>query len=117
LGFNELENVPVEVGELLNLESLSLERNNLIGLPSTISSLRNLRFLNLRQNNITSINVGDFSRLTLLTNLNLDGNPLMDPVFGSLKKNGQVKMELNPQGQELLDKITEAYRNIPKYGR
>ncbi|GAB5493666.1 MAG: hypothetical protein Phog2KO_38810 [Phototrophicaceae bacterium] len=65
LGLTEL---PPEIGNLANLETLRLYRNELSSLPPEIGNLVNLRFLSLSFNNLTSLpsEVGNLANLSSL---------------------------------------------------
>ena len=89
LGDNQLTGpIPVELGGLANLQSLSLENNDLTGpIPAELGDLANLQSLNLGGNELTGpIPVG-LGGLTNLRSLYLWGNELTGPIpveLGSL---------------------------------
>ncbi|CAN2041547.1 hypothetical protein GMMP15_530005 [Candidatus Magnetomoraceae bacterium gMMP-15] len=55
LCFCELEKIPVEIGELKNLQLLDLSSNKLTSLPAEIGELKNLLSLYLSSNKLTSL--------------------------------------------------------------
>ena|GEM_PF-899558 len=72
-GNNLVGGLPAEIGNLINLERLSLSYNQLTGLPPEIVNLSNLERLNLNDNNLTSIppeigNLNNLERLLLYRN-------------------------------------------------
>ena len=63
--------IPPEIGNLTNLESLSLHNNELTGsIPSEIGNLLNLNFLNLRFNQLTGLIPSEIGNLSNLDYLN-----------------------------------------------
>ncbi|ALE38715.1 cytoplasmic membrane protein [Leptospira interrogans serovar Hardjo str. Norma] len=70
-------NLPEEVGELHNLEELSLSRNLLITLPKEIRRLQNLQVLNLSDNRPTfTVLPKEIGKLRNLKELDLSSNSL-----------------------------------------
>ena len=53
LANNNLQIIPLEIGNLKNLKHLNLKGNKLTKLPTTIVNLQNLEYLNLQGNNFT----------------------------------------------------------------
>lgn len=47
---NEISELPVEIGNITNLEQLTLSSNKLKTLPKTISNLKKLQLLDIRKN-------------------------------------------------------------------
>ena len=91
LGDNDLSGpVPPELGNLANLESLSLEDNDLSGsIPAELGSLTNLGNLSLGHNELTGPVPPELGGLTKLWFLDLAGNALTGPIpteLGSLTK-------------------------------
>ncbi|HIB04980.1 MAG TPA: T9SS type A sorting domain-containing protein, partial [Candidatus Marinimicrobia bacterium] len=78
LFYNELaDTIPSEIGNLINLESLTLEGNELYGgIPSEIGNLTNLTELKLDGNQLTGEIPSELGNLTNLTSLSLSGNNL-----------------------------------------
>jgi Leucine-rich repeat (LRR) protein len=78
LFYNELaDTIPSEIGNLINLESLTLEGNELYGgIPSEIGNLTNLTDLKLDGNQLTGEIPSELGNLTNLTSLSLSGNNL-----------------------------------------
>tara|TARA_B100000579_G_scaffold326431_1_gene276294 strand:+ start:170 stop:967 length:798 start_codon:yes stop_codon:yes gene_type:complete len=67
--------IPIEIGELINLEKLDLKSNNLIGdIPSSLSNLENLIELNLYNNQLTGELDSTITKLTNLQYLTLESN-------------------------------------------
>jgi len=53
--YNQLTNLPVEIGNLTNLQYLNLQNNQLTKLPAEIGNLTNLKELFLSQNQLTNL--------------------------------------------------------------
>jgi len=75
LGYNRLEELPAEIGQLQNLTGLWLDNNRLSVLPKEIGQLQSLRDLNLQDNQLTAL-PKEIGQLRNLTNLLLDLNQL-----------------------------------------
>lgn len=75
LTLNKLTVLPVAVSELRHLQSLSLSNNKLTTLPATVSELRQLQSLSLSNNKLTALPVA-VSELRQLQSLFLSGNQL-----------------------------------------
>lgn len=73
IGNTSLLNIPVEIGNLINLEVLSIDNMSVTSLPAEIGQLTNLTYLNLYDINLTSLPV-EIWELTNLTFLNISGN-------------------------------------------
>eukprot|EP01102_Stenamoeba_stenopodia_P019499 TRINITY_DN737_c0_g3_i1.p1 TRINITY_DN737_c0_g3~~TRINITY_DN737_c0_g3_i1.p1 ORF type:complete len:1258 (+),score=266.02 TRINITY_DN737_c0_g3_i1:243-4016(+) len=72
---NELEELPIEIGLLHNLEELDVSQNKLSNLPTTLPELTQLVSLNISFNAFQ--NLPDFLGLmTSIKHLNIDRNPL-----------------------------------------
>lgn len=72
---HELDTLPSEVGNLINLEKLNLSDNHLTYLPCEIGKLTKLIYFELYGNNLTSL-PDEFSNLIDLQKLSLYGNKL-----------------------------------------
>jgi hypothetical protein len=70
-----LAELPVEIGELIDVQTLSAWRNHLTSLPDWLWQLTELRFLNLGENQIREIS-NDIARLVNLHTLDLGHNAL-----------------------------------------
>jgi len=75
LSYNKLTNLPVEIGQLTQLTKLTLYNNNLTNLPVEIGHLTQLNALYLQYNNLTQLPV-EIGQLTQLTTLHLSNNQL-----------------------------------------
>ena len=76
--FNKIENIPEEIGELINLEQLILGSNKIKYVPETIYKLKKLKELDLFQNDISQINFKALSKLDDLDEIFLADNPIKD---------------------------------------
>ena len=74
---NQLTAFPVEIGQLSNLQSLHLSSNELTSLPSEIGQLSNLQSLDLRYNQLTSLPT-EIGQLSNLQSLSLSSNELRE---------------------------------------
>ncbi|KPA17234.1 lipoprotein [Candidatus Magnetomorum sp. HK-1] len=72
-----MTNVPVEIGNLTNLNYLNLLSNNLTSIPAEIGNLTNLNYLNLNGNKLSSL-PSDITSLTKLETVYINYNAL-DP--------------------------------------
>lgn len=75
LGYNQLDSLPVKIGELKNLTALSLDFNQLTTLPNEIGELKKLTSLGLSSNQLTTL-PAEFWELKNLTDLGLSSNYL-----------------------------------------
>jgi len=68
LSYNQLKNLPVEIGNLNNLTTLDLLKNHLTDLPVEIENLNNLTYLSLWKNQLVILppEIGNLSNLTAL---------------------------------------------------
>lgn len=73
---NRLMTLPNELGLLKNLHTLNLGLNQLDSLPASISALKELQHIGLSDNLFTRV-PGCLSRLNKLVRVNLDRNPLL----------------------------------------
>lgn len=55
LGKEKIKKLPENIGDLVNLKVLRLEKNKLIGLPKSFSQLKKLEVLDLRKNKLGAI--------------------------------------------------------------
>jgi Leucine-rich repeat (LRR) protein len=108
---NELIFVP-EIGELNQLEEISIENNQLTMIPESFCNLKNLRCLNLSKNRISSINSSIFNCLENLTSLWLNNCELMflPREIGNLKSLEKLGLKFNsiqtiPEELGLLNKL------------
>ena len=69
--------IPIEIGDMVNLERLVLSNNELSGeIPSTIGNLMNLESLHLGENSLTGSIPSEIENLMNLTSLTLFSNQL-----------------------------------------
>ena len=82
---NESTNISPEIGNLTHLTSLNLEKNELTNLPPEIGNLTHLTSLNLEKNKLRNL-PSEIGNLTHLTSLNLEKNELtnLPPEIGNL---------------------------------
>ncbi|XVE72052.1 hypothetical protein DITRI_Ditri11bG0007700 [Diplodiscus trichospermus] len=74
-------NIPLEIGNLSNIMSLTLSQNELIGsIPPTIGRLRNVQGLYLDNNNLKGSIPYNVCQLESLNILELSGNMLQGPI-------------------------------------
>ncbi len=84
---NQLTSLPESMGQLAKLQSLDLSGNKLPSLPKSIGQLASLQSLDLSFNKLTSL-PESFGQLANLQSLNLTGNQLtsLPEFFGQLAK-------------------------------
>ena len=75
LSYNALRSIPIEIGNLLNLQHLYLENNQLTSLPVEIGNLVNLHTLYLSSNQLTILPI-EIGNLVNLKKLWLSNNKL-----------------------------------------
>lgn len=75
LSGNQLTSLPESIGRLTNLQVLNLQRNQLVSLPDSIGRLTSLETLNLERNQLASL-PDSIGRLTSLQTINLYRNQL-----------------------------------------
>ncbi|TKY53614.1 leucine-rich repeat receptor protein kinase [Spatholobus suberectus] len=94
LAFNELTgNIPQEIGEHLNLESLYLNNNQLEGpIPAELGKLSALRILNICNNKLSGVIPGEFGNLSSLVELVAYSNFLVGSLPNSI---GNLKNLVN----------------------
>jgi Leucine-rich repeat (LRR) protein len=92
-----LTTLPPEIGNLKNLEYLSLGSNELTTIPKEIGNLTNLEVLWLTGNQLTTI-PPEIGNLKNLEGLSLYDNPLttLPPEIGKLTKLGWLGLSNNP---------------------
>lgn len=86
LSFNNLSQLPPEIGELVALRDLNLEKNQLTKLPPQIGQLAKLKALSLQHNKIVSSGLpASLFADTLVADLNLEGNPMTSTQLNELE--------------------------------
>jgi internalin A len=80
LAGNQLTSLPDSIGALGSLTTLNLAGNQLTSLPDSIGALGSLTTLNLAGNQLTSLPIQLAHLLIKGLHINLDGNPLEDPL-------------------------------------
>jgi internalin A len=101
-----LTNLPTEIGQLTNLQSLDLKVNQLTSLPAEIGQLTKLRSLDLSNNQLTGLPAG-IGRLSNLQSLNLEGNqlPKLPPEIQGVQS---ILQFYNQQAEQSIDRLYEA---------
>ena len=74
---NQMKSLPESIGQLTNLRTLDVANNQLTALPESIGQLTNLQTLNILRNHLTSLPEG-LGQLVNLTLLDLSWNELSD---------------------------------------
>ena len=89
--------LPAEIGNLKNLEVLTLDDQIIKELPASITQLTYLKALHLRNNALTAL-PDDFGNLSQLEILDLKANDLkaLPASFSNLKKLDQLNLGFNP---------------------
>jgi len=116
LSYNQIQNLPVEIEQLVNLEKLILNNNRIQSLPKQVFTLKNLKNLSIAENKLTSLpdNIGE---LTSLEELDLSSNQTLSlqqafPIIGkskSLKKLYLFGIYNFPKEIESLRTLRELY--------
>jgi hypothetical protein len=97
LGFNQLETLPKEIGNMIKLENLMLFNNKLKSLPEEIGRLINLKCLRVDNNELETLpsSIGNLSQLESLHAENNKISKIPDEV-GNLKKLEWLSLGRNP---------------------
>mmetsp|Transcript_2485 Transcript_2485/g.6268 ORF Transcript_2485/g.6268 Transcript_2485/m.6268 type:complete len:121 (-) Transcript_2485:64-426(-) len=90
------------------IEQLELDDNRITAVPAKLARFEQLSHCSLRRNLVRTVSPAAFS-LAKLQDLPLEGNPLSDPVFGHVSREGGRSVRLNPQGDALLQVIRDGY--------
>jgi len=88
LGWNQITNIPNEIGNLKKLELLFLDHNNINNVPKNIGNIINLKELDLSENNLTSYPKA-IGNLKNIERLYLNGNPIDEAIpksYNNFKK-------------------------------
>ncbi|GMI11247.1 hypothetical protein TrVE_jg2968 [Triparma verrucosa] len=114
LGANDITQLPNDLGNLVNLERLNLERNRLQALPDSLLECKKLKVLKLNKNNFKSLH-RYIGRLSSLVHLDLSFNVLdiLPQTLPSLKNlqhldvsgNGLAHLGIQPILQEWEDRV------------
>jgi internalin A len=116
---NQLTRVPKTIGNLTNLTKLDLHGNRLTRLPETIGNLTNLTELDLHGNRLTRL-PETIGNLTNLTELDLHGNRLTELPVGLAKILGRslhLQLEGNPLGDPLPELVQRGNVALADYLR
>jgi hypothetical protein len=70
--------IPERLGNLENLDTLRLRKNQIKGIHSTLGNMKSLKYLDLAHNQIAGALSADISKLTLLKNIFLNNNRITD---------------------------------------
>lgn len=95
---NKLAALPDFLGEMVDLETLLIDRNSLNELPIVLSKLKKLRVLNASSNNLGDLEGYPFDDLSAgLTHLLLSGARIVrvGPAIGALKKLEVLDLSIN----------------------
>jgi len=94
--------IPTELGNLSNLESLLLSSNQLTGkIPRELGNLSNLESLSLRNNQLTGEIPSELGNLTKLESLDLDDNQLCGEIPVELKNLSSLPLSDDLWGAKL----------------
>ncbi len=93
---NNLTSLPIEIGNLKNLQSLDLEHNDLTNLPIEIGNLQDLQSLDLTANHLASLpgEIGNFQNLRSL-DLGQNGLARIPIEIGKLQNLQKLDLSLN----------------------
>ena len=112
LGGNQLTSIPVEVGNLTELQALSLCENKLRTLPPSIALLRNLKSLGLHKNLLTAL-PPEIVKLRGLQELSLRNNPLVSRFVKDFTFECPSLLELAARAIKL-HKVNYDHESLPK---
>jgi len=119
LSFNNLTQIPPEIGNLTNLQILELTSNKLTQVPPEIGNLTNLQVLNISYNQLTQV-PSEIGNLTNLIELDLSYNKLtqVPSEIGNLKNLKYLYLSNNQLTQipsEIWDLPNLNYFDLIKY--
>lgn len=99
-GSSKLTIIPDEIGELSDLEDLTVTRTEITALPDSLFNLKNLKKLNLSGNKLTALSE-NISKLSSLEALDLSYNKLesVPEALSSLSSLKEIKVFENPLKQ------------------
>ena len=121
LSYNNLTQLPIEIGQLTQLTNLYLSYNNLTQLPVEIGHLTQLTTLDLSYNNLTQMPV-EIGQLALLTTLYLSYNKLtyLPVEIGQLTQLSTLYLSGNPIENLLnpiIQRVIQRIKNIKKINK
>lgn len=103
--------IPAELGNLSQLEKLSLYDNRLSGgIPSELGNLRNLERLSLANNQLSGSIPAELGNLSNLKSLNLNDNQLSGSIpleFGNLSQLEKLYLSDNDLDYSILDDLSQ----------
>jgi hypothetical protein len=111
LGFNFIEYLPFEIGEIPSLEYLDLMRNRIRMLPPTFSTLKKLKHLNVSENDLRGIQ-SEIGKLTSLEYLSARSN-VLDRITGSI--GNLVKLRFLDLSDNRLDSLPSEITNLTEF--
>lgn len=111
LSNNDLETLPESIGNLKNLKHLNLAVNYLSSLPKSIGNLESLDYLNVRGNKLKSLPVS-ITDLSKLTDLNVSSNyiKMMPYDIHKLEKLSHFQYHGNPLSKKEVHRIKRTFR-------
>jgi Leucine-rich repeat (LRR) protein len=103
------ESVPIEVGQLVKLESISLSENLLTNFPVQISQLKSLKQINLSKNNLKTIPKG-LCEIAQLDHLDLSQNQI-EQIPDYIETLDCIELNLNENRVKIIsEKISKCSR-------
>ncbi|XP_054773808.2 leucine-rich repeat protein SHOC-2-like [Lytechinus pictus] len=86
---NKVEKIPDEIKEMTMLETLNASHNQLSTLPETFYELSSLRILDLSHNDITDLDASKLCRMSGISEINLEDNPIPGDICTELSQHSQ----------------------------
>ncbi len=111
LGFNFIEYLPFEIGEIPSLEYLDLMRNRIRGFPPSIKNLKRLMHLNVSDNHMRGIQA-EIGKLTSLRYLNARVNEI-DKITSSI--GNLVNLKFLDLSENRLDSLPPQILNLTEF--
>jgi len=109
-GNNLIGNIPIEIGNIIGLEILSLNNNQLSGsIPSELGNLISLTKLQMQNNQLSGSIPVEFGNLINLESLNLNNNLLSGGIpseLGNLLKLQDLRLYFNPLGGSIPSELS-----------
>ena len=112
LDYNNIENLPDDIGEMTHIVGLSMNHNELGSLPESFGNLQNLTELKINNNKLSSL-PESFRSLVNLRVLHLENNLFrkIPDVIRKLKNLEFLEFKGNPVAKRELFKLTELLKN------
>jgi internalin A len=113
---NELTSLPESIGQLINLQWLDLGNNQLASLPESIAQLTNLQMLDLYDNQLTSLpeSIGQLASLEVL-HLSINQLTSLPSSLANLANLRDIRLEYNPFPPAFMSALEGGWESLRAY--